>query len=198
MEGRSWVDAYTRELNKEKRAEILEQAIGEEGLSPENELRKKILEARYGKSKERDIDYFVRGWMQLHYLRESRLRLFARRGLAKDRDSIRSDFQLALADSYGEAGKRVFYEEFTNLARVFLELCRTDSNYSSVIFGMGKMKEKSLSTKIAKDFYNIAVRAPEELGMEEELAEFRRALIDVFCEEYPEQKEVFTDSGKSV
>ena len=197
MEGRNWVDAYTRELNKEKRVEILEQAIEEEGLSPENELRKKILEARYGKSKERDIDYFVRGWMQLHYLRESRLRLFAKKSRAKDRDSIRSDFQLALADSYGEAGRRVFYEEFTNLARVFLELCRTDSNYSSVIFGLGKMKEKSLSTKIAKDFYNIAVRAPEELGMEEELAEFRRALVDVFCEEYPEQKEVFTDSGKS-
>ena len=41
MEERDWVTKYYRELEREKRQEILEQAIAQEGMGPDKEVRKK-------------------------------------------------------------------------------------------------------------------------------------------------------------
>ena len=66
-----WVQDYYNETDRPKRKEILEKAIAEEGMTPENELRKYLYDARYGDSEEagREVDYFIRGWMTLEYMK---------------------------------------------------------------------------------------------------------------------------------
>ena len=56
-----WVQQFKREMDRGKRREILEQAIASEGMSPENELRKKLLDARYTSQNDAPVDFFIRG-----------------------------------------------------------------------------------------------------------------------------------------
>ena len=191
MEERAWVESYEKELDPKKRREILDAAIEAEGLTPANELRRKLLEARYDTVKGQHVDRFIRGWMEMQFIKGSRT-LFGKRGAEKEKERLREDLGLVLAEPYGEEGRQVLYEEFCNGARLFLKLCREDRSYSSLLFGLGRMKESSLTSKLARTFYTAAVEAPQRIGMAEELQEFRRALVDVFREAYPEESAQLT------
>lgn len=189
MEQKPWVRKYVHALKKKDRLEILEEAIASEGMSPDNELRKKLMEARYQKREGQDIDLFIRGWMSFYYLQNTLHSFFGKRRVKKELDAIRSDWQLELCREYGEAGAQVLYEEFCNMSLVYFDLCQRDKSYSSIILGIGRMKDSSLIAKIAKDVYTLAYVLPQETGTTEDFALFAKAATDMFCEQYEEQKE---------
>lgn len=188
MERKAWVNSYMSELNRSKRREILDKAIEEEGLSPENELRKKLWESRYGHQADGEVDYFIRGWMSMFYLGTSAKGLFAARKIAREKAAIRSDWKMDLAAGYGSTGETVLYEELYNMARLYIDLCRHDRTYSSYLLGLGTLNEDALSGKIAKDIYQTAFVTAEEIGTGDEFAVFRKAAADAFCDVYPNEK----------
>ena len=111
MEERDWVTKYYRELEREKRQEILEQAIAQEGMSPDKEVRKKLLEERYEENK-RDklqVDRFIRGWMTLAYTRTTTRGLFGEKKRQREREKILKDWNFALAEQYGQEGQEALY-----------------------------------------------------------------------------------------
>ena len=185
---KQWEREYYRELKREKRKSILDAAILEEGMSPENELRSRLLEVRYGKKLEKgqSVDYFIRGWMTLRFLANSSKSLFFKRKNKRELESLRADWQFDLAAEYGETGQKVLYQEFCQLTRVYLDLCQKDKNYGSILFGIGHIKEDSLMGKIGRDIYTVAYEVPQEYGVAEELRLFKdaasRTLTDVFPE----------------
>ena len=185
---KQWEREYYRELKREKRKSILDAAILEEGMSPENELRSRLLEVRYGKKLEKgqSVDYFIRGWMTLRFLANSSKSLFFKRKNKRELESLRADWQFDLAEEYGETGQKVLYQEFCQLTRVYLDLCQKDKNYGSILFGIGHIKEDSLMGKIGRDIYTVAYEVPQEYGVAEELRLFTdaasRTLTDVFPE----------------
>ncbi|MBQ2626953.1 MAG: hypothetical protein IJG17_04150 [Eubacterium sp.] len=185
---KQWEREYYRELKREKRKSILDAAILEEGMSPENELRSRLLEVRYGKKLEKgqSVDYFIRGWMTLRFLANSSKSLFFKRKNKRELESLRADWQFDLAAEYGETGQKVLYQEFCQLTRVYLDLCQKDKNYGSILFGIGHIKEDSLMGKIGRDIYTVAYEVPQEYGVAEELRLFTdaasRTLTDVFPE----------------
>ena len=185
---KQWEREYYKELKREKRKEILEAAIAEEGMSPENELRTKLLELRYGKKIDRSnsIDYFIRGWMTLRFLSTNSGTLFFKKKAKRELGNVRKDWQFDLAAEYGETGQKVLYQEFCQLTRVYLDLCQKDKNYGSILFGIGHIKEDSLMGKIGRDIYTVAYEVPQEYGVAEELRLFTdaasRTLTDVFPE----------------
>ena len=193
MEEKNWVNEYSRELDRTKRQQILAAAIEEEGLSPANELRKKLIDARYGKNKSQEIDYFVRGIMRLFYLKNGAGRFFAKGQSRREKEGIRSDLKLASGKPYGEVGEQVLYEEYSNLARLYISLCKSDKNYGAILLGLGKMKESSLVNKIARDIYTAAFDVPERAGMTDEMRTFQRAFTDVFCETFPDKQALLTE-----
>lgn len=193
MEERVWVESYEKELDPKKRREILDAAIEAEGRTPENELREKLLEARYTEFRGQPLDHFIRGWMDLQLLRSASGIFFGKRRMEKERARVREDFKMALAAPYGEAGRQVLFEEFRNSARLFIKLCKEDRGYSSLLFGLGHMKESSLTSKIANSLYTAGVQVPEKIGMAEELKDFRRAVVDAFREVYPDSAHLLTD-----
>ncbi|MBR0398335.1 MAG: hypothetical protein IJI10_08700 [Eubacterium sp.] len=185
---KQWERDYYRELKREKRKAILDAAILEEGMSPENELRVKLLESRYGKKLEKgqSVDYFIRGWMTLQFLANARKSFGFKRKVRKELASVKADWQLDLAAEYGEAGQKVLYQEFCQLTRVYLDLCQRDRNYGAILFGVGRIKEETLQSKIGRDIYTIAYEIPQEIDAVEDLKLFTdaaaRTLTDVFPE----------------
>ena len=192
MEEKDWVTKYYRELDREKRQEILEQAIAEEGMNPATEVRKKLLEQRYEKTKKQktEIDCFIRAWMTLAYTKNIGGGPFSRKKLLKDRENILKDWNFALARQYGEEGERALYQELHNMTELYLSLCLEDRSYSSMILGIGRMSKDSLIAKIAREVYTMAYEIPGELGMEEELQLFTKAATDVYYEMFPKNRDL--------
>lgn len=190
MEEKDWVTKYYRELDREKRQEILEQVIAEEGMSPDKEVRKRLLEERYEQTKKEktQVDRFIRAWMTLAYTKNVSGGLFGRKKLLKDRESILKDWNFELARQYGEEGERALYQELHNMTELYLTLCQDDKSYSSMLLGLGKMNKDSLIAKMAREIYMMAYELPQELGMEEELRLFTRAATDVYYEMFPKNR----------
>ena len=190
MAEKLWVEQFIKEVEKEDREKILEQAIAEEGLTEENALRRQFFEARYEynpKSKLM-VDHLIRGWMSMAYLANETKSLFGKGRVEKEKKKIRSDLALDVIKEYGELGEEVMYGEYYNAACLYMKLCNEDKTYGSVLLGLGRMKPAKLIEKIAYDIYRVAYELPEEVGMKEEMAVFRRALTDAFCDVHHKEK----------
>ena len=190
MSEKLWVQQYMREPESWKRKEILDQAIAEEGMTPDNELRLKLWEKRYVKQNDREIDTFIRGWVNLNFLESSGKGLFSKNRIEKDKQKILEDWQVALAAEYGETGRQVLYEEFFNLSRLYIKLCEEDKQYNSVLLGLGTMKKEKLVRKIAADVFNAAYNVPNRHNMKEDLALFTKAATEAFYEVYDRDKDM--------
>lgn len=193
MEKKPWVVQYMYELDRDKRKNILKEAIEAEGMSPENELRSRLIEYRYGKIKDQDVDYFIRGWMNMFYLNNSTKGFFAKKRIEKQKQEIMNDWRFALAEEYGEIGQEVLYEELFNMAHLYIALCKKDKGYGSVILGIGRMKADSLANKIARDVYTMAYETPQNTGTVEDFGVFTRAATDAFIANFDNQRDLLLD-----
>ena len=192
MEEKAWVENYYRETDRERRKEILDQAIAEEGMTRENEIRMKFWEGRY-ETREKDhvtIDHFIRGWMGMSYMHTSSRTVFGRKKLDKEKERVMADWNMELARHYGEEGEEAFYQELCNMTRLYLQLCQEDKSYSSLILGIGTMKKESLINKIAQEIFTLAYAVPRYTGTEELFASFTRAATDVFRETFPKNRDL--------
>ncbi len=197
MAEKLWVEQFVRELDRDERKKILEKAVAEEGMDPANELRTKILEARYLEKNGMDIDVFIRGWMEMSFISNISKGSFGKKQVKKELDAVRKDWQFAEAAAYGETGAEVLYQELCNMVRLFVQLCQKDRAYGSVIFGLGHMKEKSLIGKIARDIYRVAFQIPRDAGVEEEFEPLSRAASEVYCEIFDKQKDLLLDKVRN-
>ena len=193
MAEKLWVSQYMREQEKDRRREILEQAIAEEGMLPDNELREKLWKARYRKQGGREVDTFVRGLMNLMYIDNVGQGFFARKRVEQEKQKILEDWQMALAAQYGETGKQVLYEELFNTVRLFMLLCEDDKTYGSVLLGLGHMNKEKLTAKIARDVFRMAYEIPRRHGISKEVAVFTKAATDAYCEMYDRRKNLLLD-----
>ena len=190
MAEKLWVEQYIREPESGRRKEILEKAIAEEGLTPDNELRQKLLEARYQIKDGREIDTFIRGWVSLTFIDNTSTGFFSKKRIEKEKKNIRTDFQLNLAETYGETGRQVLYEEMFNLARLYMQICEEDKQYGSVILGLGQMKKEKRTAKIARDVFRAAYEVPLRYDLSEKLAVFTKAATDAFYEVYDRDQDM--------
>lgn len=192
MMEKPWEEEYYHEKSMKKRREILDRAVAEEGMSPENELRSKLLDARYGAAigKDRNVDYFIRGWMNLSMIPQGSRSMRRRE---RDIKSVMDDWKFELASRYGGIGDKVLYEEFCNLTLAYIDLCLEDKAYGSVLLGIGKMNHDSLVSKIAADVYNIAYTVPEQLGIKKNFRLFTEAATAMLCEKFPDIRDEFME-----
>ena len=189
MDRKPWVEKYMNELSRKKRRQLLEEAIVEEGMSPDNELRKKLLEARFGLNEKSETDMFIRGWMMLYNLQNAPRGVFGKKRIQRDLASVMSDWKRDLAASYGSIGEEVLYQELYNMILVYIKLCMTDRNYSSLLLGMGRMQEETLIVKISGDLFRTAWTIPTQLNCFEDFALVRRAAEDAFCARFPDDED---------
>ena len=190
MDRSPWAEKYMREMSRRKRRAILDDAITEEGMSPENELRLKLFEARFGPNEKAETDFFIRGWMTLLNLQNAPRGFFGKKRISADLESIRSDWKEELAASYGSIGEEVLYQELFHMILFYIRLCQSDRNYSSLLLGFGRMQDSSLTAKIAGDIGRTAWEIPEQLGCPERFRILRKACADAFEEVYPDDIDI--------
>ena len=192
MEEKTWVEQYCLELDKTKRKKILDAAVEAEGMTPEAEVRSRLWEARYARRPKEtvEVDHYIRGWMTMYYLKNGAKGLFRKKTARKEKEQILNDWQVEMALSYGEVGEKALYQEMCNMTRLYLQLCRDDKTYSSILLGLGKMKDASLIHKMARDVYTLAYEVPEKTGWEEDFRLFTKAATDTFYDVFPNEREV--------
>ncbi|MBR2189729.1 MAG: hypothetical protein IJ860_10055 [Eubacterium sp.] len=193
MLDRNWEQLYYRETDRAKRKLLLDQAISEEGMTPENELRLHLYNSRYGDSEAagREVDIFIRGFMTLEYLKSGSKFFMSKRKVNKEMASVRSDWQFDKAAEYGAAGQDILYKELCNLVLLYIQICRRDKAYGSILFGLGQVKEGTLTRRVSDDIFRIACELPRLMDRQDELDIFTRAATRTFCEQFPEESDSF-------
>lgn len=190
MDRSPWAEQYMREMSRKKRRRLLDEVIAEEGMSPENELRLKLHEARFGINEKAEVDYFIRGWMTLYNLQNVSRGLFGKKRIARDLASVHADWKEEMAGAYGSIGEEVLYQELFHMILFYIRLCQTDRNYSSVLLGFGRMQDQNLTAKIAGDIYRTAWEIPEQQNCAGEFRLLQRAAADAFAEAFPDDEDL--------
>lgn len=181
---------YYQEIDKQKRKALLDGAIAEEGMNPEYELRLALWERRYEqREKEPEgVDYYIRGWMTVMYLKQTATSIFGKRSALRDIQKAKKDWNLEFLKEQGDLGERLLYQELYNMVKLYIHLCSNDKNYRTYLFGMMQIDQKKLTEKIARDVEECTRRIPQILGEEKELRVLQRAAADAFCDVFPAEE----------
>ena len=181
----AWIAEYKKETDRNRRKLILEREKEEHSGEPEFEIREKLWNARYDRKNGQDIDYGIRGWVNLQSAKR-RVHLPGElKRLRREIDGVKSDWQFPLCSEYGEAGEKALYDELFNITLFYFDLCERDKTYNSVVLGLGHISDERRAAKIAKEIREITVVIPEQLKITEELEPFIKAAREAFIYKFP-------------
>ncbi|MBR2764735.1 MAG: hypothetical protein IKE03_01965 [Blautia sp.] len=192
------ITRYYKEPDPVKRRRMLEEAIASgEGDPRENEIRQELYRLRYqgnaqGK-KDVPADGFLALWMTLEYNRNTGRGFFGA-DMRRAVKEIRGHLERLKFKEYQEKGgleSELFYKEVCHMVRIYIDLCATDHSYNSTIFGMFRMGADQSKNKIMADVRDVAVRVPETLELQEELAIVTKAAAEVYEEAFPYEGGLF-------
>ncbi len=182
-------ELYFETTNKEERAEILSRIKETEGDSDFVKICEELYDSRYI-SKEKNvtnIDYGIRGWVNIKFLPEVARGWFTKKKLDTRVREILDDMGYSVCEKYGALGREIWFKELCNVVRLYIELCHTDKSYSTIIFGIGKMKKERLTSKICADLVTITYSIPREIGMLDKFEQLAEAAKTAFVEKYPKE-----------
>lgn len=183
---------YYTEPDREKRKELLDAAIAEEGVTAELVFMRRLYNFRYARRKgdRTDVDYLMRAWMELSYLGRTSGSFFGS-SLRKKLTKVHETLGGLLAAEAGETGRTLWQRELTHLLRLYIRLCREDRSYTTTLFGLMHIKEEQVADKLEKELMDNAFRLPAAAGMEQAFAELMRAARTAFLEAYPNRTAAF-------
>ena len=182
-ETRKLIDNYNRTTDPLQKKDYIEQLL-QNDVSEENLYRKHIWEARYCKNGTFiDQDIFLNALLELSCQEEKLTSFFSKHKAQKTMRSICSTF--LLDQSLSQAQTDVLYQELKNVVSIYIELCRSDKKYGSVLMGLGTLKEADLSYKIAKQIYTIVCGTARICQMDEVFSLLSQAGKDSFISYFP-------------
>ena len=171
-----WPKNYYMDSEPEARRAFLEKQLLEDA-GEEMQKISALFETRYEKNKkQRYVDTFMRGFMDLLVLKSSLTSPFSAK---KNRRAAVEALHIMCVDRKDEFGETILYDELCHLIGVYVMSCLSDSSYQSVILNIGKMKEEKVKEKIMLDLLFVAHTVPERLEMQEEFAFFTKAVDDM-------------------
>lgn len=146
-----------RDRTREKRKELLEQAIASGEDQEANKIRKEIWEARYkGTTNEGGIaDGYLKFWMALEFNRNAGHKVFgsgrAQKEIRKELDDVK--FREIRAKS--ALHEELLHRECQHLVRFYMDLCEKDKNYNSVLCGLITIKKDSAKQNCRETFMKL-------------------------------------------
>lgn len=172
---------YYREADPKKRRNLLEQEI-EAGTDPEaNQIRKEIWEARYSEMDEVTMaDGYLRFWMAMEFNRKAANKWFGVKGAVKEIRKELNSVKFQELQQKSDLHRELLYRECCHLVRLYIDLCKTDRSYNSMLAGIITIKKEDVTAKIKRDIYETAVCLPRDLGMEEELSLLIKAAREIY------------------
>lgn len=172
---------YYREADPKKRRNLLEQEI-EAGTDPEaNQIRKEIWEARYSEMDEVTMaDGYLRFWMAMEFNRKAANKWLGVKGAVKEIRKELNSVKFQELQQKSDLHRELLYRECCHLVRLYIDLCKTDRSYNSMLAGIITIKKEDVTAKIKRDIYETAVCLPRDLGMEEELSLLTKAAREIY------------------
>ena len=183
----AWTFEYRRETDRARRRDILERVRKEYPDDKGVEIRQRLWDARYDNKNGYDVDYFIRGFINLQSLKRRVYLPGEKRRLRREIESIKKDWQFAECLSYGETGANALYDELFNMTLLYIELCRRDKTYNSVLWGLGHIAEDKQTQKVINEIKEIAEAIPAKVEAKEELEPFPKAAMDALRSAYPNE-----------
>lgn len=182
---------YYKEPDPMKRKTLLEQSIAA-GEEPEaNAVRKELWEVRYQGASELGPDTRADGylglWMSMEFNRGSAGKFFGSKGAVKELKKRLESLKFREFQEKSELHRELLYRECCHMVRVYMELCKTDKSYNTVLCGIMPLGSDSAVKKMKKDIYETAVSLPAILKMEEELGIITQAAREVYEEIFPDE-----------
>lgn len=172
-----WPENYYMETDPQKRKNILERrmAEGHPEEEQENALRLELWEHRYEVMRNAKIkDCFIGAWMDLMLMKDQSEGRFGKKGLKKQALKAIDAMCLEKEEHYG---KELLLAELKHMALLYACASLTDRQYSSVLFGFGKMKKEKIDAKIIADMDAVASVVPKNLDLEQETALLQEAIF---------------------
>ncbi len=183
----AWTFEYKRETDRNRRRSILDRVIGEYPDSKEAEIRQKLWDARYDKKNGYDIDYFIRGFVNLQSLKRRIYLPGEKKRMRKEIEGIKKDWQYDLCATYGEAGENALHDELYNMTLLYIELCKKDKVYNSLLWGLGHISQTKQAKKIVEEIYEVAEDIPAKIEASDDFRPFTKAALDALRSVYPEE-----------
>lgn len=172
---------YYREADPKKRRNLLEQEIETGTDSEANQIRKEIWEARYSEMDEVTMaDGYLRFWMAMEFNRKAANKWFGVKGAVKEIRKELNSVKFQELQQKSDLHRELLYRECCHLVRLYIDLCKTDRSYNSMLAGIITIKKEDVTAKIKRDIYETAVCLPRDLGMEEELSLLTKAAREIY------------------
>lgn len=172
---------YYREADPKKRRNLLEQEIETGTDSEANQIRKEIWEARYSEMDEVTMaDGYLRFWMAMEFNRKAANKWFGVKGAVKEIRKELNSVKFQELQQKSDLHRELLYRECCHLVKLYIDLCKTDRSYNSMLAGIITIKKEDVTAKIKRDIYETAVCLPRDLGMEEELSLLTKAAREIY------------------
>ncbi|MCC8028694.1 MAG: hypothetical protein LIO75_02655 [Lachnospiraceae bacterium] len=180
-------EEYYGEPDPVKRKAILDEYIPEErtadseGSDPEGggavpEQIKKLFDLRYKCNKKGGYDdRFLGAWLDLKLAAEGPISRMAKKRIEKQ---VRSAVHVLCLDRRDEFSGDVLYREMCHLATVYISSCTQDSRYTGVFWGLGKISDEKLQSRLCTDLENFAEGLSRFPEAGEDTSILRKAVAD--------------------
>lgn len=168
-------EAFYEELDPQTRHMLLEEAIQGVGDDGANALRQRLFAERYPDAK-RGSDAFLLRCLYLPTVFSQRRGLFS--PLRKEARKTVEMFHLEHPEALGEAERAALYLEFRNVARRYLETCRSE-RYGRKLMGLMAAGAEEKLQKTCEDIWTMSRGIALASGKEAQL----RLLCDAFRDE---------------
>lgn len=166
-------ERYYRESSPSRRRAVLEEAAKGGQGTKEDEIRLQIWELRYGRPGEKGqtgrADRYLKLWMDMKYLAENPPGRF---GMKKTQRRLEEDLdKLGFVRFYeeSETSRGILYQECLHVVRLYIQLCFSDRNYTSLVLGMMPMKKGKVQDKISKDLKTVYQDLPSVIKIPQPL-----------------------------
>lgn len=165
-----WPKSYYMEIDAGKRRQLLEERIREGDEGEDNFLRMELWDHRYevikkiGKKEEKYKDCFMAALMQLLMLSDESNRPLFRKRAEKEISKV---LKMLGVDKEAHYTRELLLEEIKHLFLVYAVTSMEDRQYSTILFGLGKMKKEKIEQKLIMDIYKIIYELPENTGGQE-------------------------------
>ena len=160
-------DYYT-ESSPARRRQILDAAMETQSDPEADEIRLQIWNLRYAKARENGksgrADGYLKLWMDLKISGgESAGTFFCEKKTQKRLERELEELGFFQFYDQGDQSRTLLFQECLHTARLYVKLCFSDRNYTSMILGMMPMKEGRVQDKVSKDLKKLYEDLPKVL-----------------------------------
>lgn len=156
---------YYVESSPARRRQVLNVAMETQSDPEADEIRLQIWNLRYAKARENGksgrADGYLKLWMDLRYLAENPPGRFSVKKTQKRLERELEELGFFQFYDQSEQSRMLLFQECLHTARLYVKLCFSDRNYTSMILGMMPMKEGRVQDKVSKDLKKLYEDLPK-------------------------------------